>query len=179
MYLRLSMVTICVGASFSIALGQPAPIKTVPPALVAIWRVEEGILHFTETLTERKPVLGFQTFEVDGKKKQVGYTGSQVSHKQVWKYLFLHETKVMTAGGKVLREKEIYRRLKGGTIALFSADGRDIDEAYRKTLRKDTILIIGKCELDWLPKGVQAFEQLPGERIAAPKRIVDPDDSRK
>jgi hypothetical protein len=140
------MAAVCGVSFFSIALGQPNPIKTVPPSLVTIWKVEEGFLHFTETLTERVPAIKIRVFEVEGKKKEVPYTYFRISHKQVWKYVSLENSKVRTAGGKLLSEKDITNRLKEGTVALFSADGREIDEAYCKVLREDTILIIGKAE---------------------------------
>jgi hypothetical protein len=89
----------------------------------------------------------------NGVRKTVVNTRLAQQEKQISSTFFVRKGAVYTAEGRKLIEAEAFERLKVGMVVLESTNGDVVDPAYLRTLRPDTLVLIGPPPIPGVPPG--------------------------
>jgi hypothetical protein len=142
---------IVAGLGVVVVLGVSAWAGTPPaqPPLSSIVRV----LHVSEVDKDSRRIVFYQTAQAVLEEIENGKKVRRVRPVTVGAAFSLKKGKVITAGGKPVREQDVWKRLKSGDLVVIMRDMGPPEEGeedpslrYRKLFRDDVLILIGELE---------------------------------
>lgn len=131
------------------ALGGPGAAQEKPefptglaPRFVAVEAIKDRDVLVREIHERLVPRETAKVVERQGKVERVTVVSYEREYRPAVKAYPIAFVQVYDAAGKQLSAEEALKRLTPGTVMLVAADGKRVDPAYLRIVRKDALILV-------------------------------------